>query len=209
MVTTVETDATTTTLKNNGNSYITVDTNDKVTIPNAFAVTGATTLATALPVASGGTGRTTGMEIMIVQHQEAVGTNGGASLVGVNTRDLNTVQFSNLVGASLASKRVTLTAGTYHMKGRTSCYASNLHKSYIYDITNSALVIAGSSEHAWSSDATQTFSYVNGVLTTTGTTVFELRQYVQTAHASGFGNASNYAAAGVEVYAELQITRMA
>ena len=209
MASSIETTSSTTILKNNGNTYLSVDTNDDVTVTNDLAVSGTTTLSTPLPVASGGTGKAVGLEIMIVQHQEAVGTNGGASLAGVNTRDLNTVQYNNLVGASLATKQVTLNAGTYHMKGRTSGYASNLHKSYIYDITNSALVIAGSSEHAWSSDATQTFSYVNGVLTTTGTTVFELRQYVQTAHSSGFGNASNYAAAGVEVYAELQITRMA
>jgi len=44
MASSIETTSTTTVLKNNGTAYISVDTNDKVTVPNAFAVTGATTL---------------------------------------------------------------------------------------------------------------------------------------------------------------------
>ena len=65
MATSITTDATTTTLNNNGNAYLTVDTNDNVTITNDvsvtdLAVTGNATLTNPLPVASGGTGSTTG-----------------------------------------------------------------------------------------------------------------------------------------------------
>jgi hypothetical protein len=96
MATTVETDATTTTLKNNGNSYITVDTNDKVTIPNDLAVTGATTLATPLPIASGGT---------------------GAAVAAANTPDVDASVASNALTCSinpctLAFRSTTLTDGT-------------------------------------------------------------------------------------------------
>ena len=48
MATSITTDATTTTLNNNGNAYLTVDTNDIVSLTNP------------LPLASGGTGSATG-----------------------------------------------------------------------------------------------------------------------------------------------------
>ena len=58
MASSIETTSTTTTLKNNGNVYLSVDTNDDVTVTNDLSVSGTTTLSTALPVASGGTGAT-------------------------------------------------------------------------------------------------------------------------------------------------------
>ena len=66
MASSIETTSTTTTLKNNGNTYLSVDTNDDVTVTNDLAVSGTTTLSTPLPVASGGTGKAVGLEIMIV-----------------------------------------------------------------------------------------------------------------------------------------------
>jgi len=149
-------------------------------------------------------------QIMIVHHQLPLATHGGNSLAGVNIRDLNTVQFSNLVGASLASKRVTLTAGTYHMRGWAGLYRANNHKAYIYDVTNTKLAIAGSSEHSWETDATTSSSMINGVITTTGTTVFELRHAITSAvSTTALGTNRNFEAAGAEVYAELEITRIA
>ena len=61
MASSIETTSTTTTLKNNGNTYMSVDTSDNVTVTNDIsvtdlAVTGNATLTNPLPVASGGTG---------------------------------------------------------------------------------------------------------------------------------------------------------
>ena len=72
----ITTDGTTTTLINNGNNYITVDTNDDVTVTNDLAVAGTTALATPLPVASGGTGSTTGA----IYLQTAVASTSGATI---------------------------------------------------------------------------------------------------------------------------------
>ena len=150
-----------------------------------------------------------GPQIMIVQHQEAMVTGGGDSLAGVNIRDLNTVQFSNLVGASLSSKQITLSAGTYHMRGWTGSYHGNNHKGYLWDVTNSKLVIAGSSEHAYEPSYDTTHSFVNGVVSTTGTTVFEFRHHIIYATGSALGTATGVTPAGPEIYAELEITRIA
>ena len=150
-----------------------------------------------------------GPQIMIVQHQEAMVGGGGDAVAGVNIRDLNIVQFSNLVGASLSSKQITLSAGTYRMKGWAGCYHGNNHKAYVYDVTNSRRVIAGSSEHAYSSSYDTCASFVNGVISTTGTTVFELRHHIIYATTSGLGTATGVTTAGPEVYAELEITRIA
>lgn len=150
-----------------------------------------------------------GPQIMIVHHQLPVDTAGGTSISGVNTRDLNTIQYNSIIGASLASKRVTLPAGTYHMKGWATCYVGETHKTYIYDITNSRRVIAGESAYSLSSGTEVGHSHVNGVISTTGTTVFELRQYILRGAANVLGTQANYIAAGPEVYAELEITRIA
>jgi len=150
-----------------------------------------------------------GPQIMIVHHQLPVDTAGGTSISGVNTRDLNTIQYNSIIGASLASKRVTLPAGTYHMKGWATCYVGETHKTYIYDITNSRRVIAGESAYSLSSGTEVGHSHVNGVISTTGTTVFELRQYILRGAANVLGTQSNDNAAGPEVFAELEITRIA
>jgi len=150
-----------------------------------------------------------GPQLMIVQQQEPMVTGGGDAVAGVNIRDLNIVQFSNLVGASLSSKQITLSAGTYRMKGWAGCYHGNNHKAYVYDVTNSRRVIAGSSEHAYSSSYDTCASFVNGVISTTGTTVFELRHHIIYATTSGLGTATGVTTAGPEVYAELEITRIA
>ena len=51
MASSIETTSTTTTLKNNGNTYATVDTNDDVTITNDLAVSGDVGIGTTAPIA--------------------------------------------------------------------------------------------------------------------------------------------------------------
>ena len=145
---------------------------------------------------------------MLVRDEKTVGTEGGTSIAGINTRVLNTVQANTITSASLAANQVTLPAGTYLINGSAPSYIGDRHRCFLYNITTSALALGGTSEYAPSTDQTQTRSFVVGRLTIAGTTVFELRHQIQSASTTfGLGIATNVAATGVEIYSVLQIVK--
>lgn len=146
---------------------------------------------------------------MHVRDEKTVGTAGGTSATGLNTRILNTVGFNSITGASLASNKVTLPAGTYKMRGRAPGSNSDRHKAYLYDVTGSAIVIAGNTNQ--SDDATnQGDSNLIGMVVLTITSDLEVRHDFGTSGATtGLGYAAGVAAAGVEVYTELWIEKVA
>ena len=148
---------------------------------------------------------------MHVRDEKAVYTAGGASLSGVNTRVLNTVVTNTIVGASLATNKVTLPAGTYNLYGSAPNWKGNGHKAYIYNVTAAALSIYGTTSHSWETDNTQTSSVIHGRITITVATEFELRHNIALARATdGLGFATNLtASSGPEVYGELEITKVA
>ena len=146
---------------------------------------------------------------MYVRDEKAVGTDGGSSVAGVQIRTLNTVVNNSIIGASLTSNQITLGAGTYRVDGRSPVYTGARQKSYLYNVNTSALVLAGSSAYTDVGDSAQSDSNVHGRFTISSTSVFEYRQYVETARiTNGLGVATNSAAAGVEVYAEIEIRKI-
>ena len=175
----------------------------------ATTITGTTVAATNF---TGSGAALTGMatQYMHVRDEKAQGTDAGSSLVGVNIRVLNTVVSNTISGASLSSNRVTLPAGSYLIKGRAPAIKANDHKGYLYNVTASSLAIAGSTAwHNNSSFMAQTDTHLTGIVTISGTTVFEFRHLIQSALASeGLGINTYNSAAGVEVFAELLITKV-
>ena len=104
MASSIETTSTTTTLKNNGNTYMSVDTNDNVTVTNDIsvtdlAVTGNATLTNPLPVASGGTGSTTGGGLGVGQTWQNMIGSRAASTTYTNTTGRPMKISINYVGA--------------------------------------------------------------------------------------------------------------
>jgi hypothetical protein len=134
----------------------------------------------------------------------------GSSLAGVNIRVLNTVVSNTISGASLSSNRVTLPAGSYLITGRAPAIRTEDHKGYLYNVTASSLAIAGSTAYN-SSGAfyAQNDTFITGIVTISGTTVFEFRHLIMNAAANeGLGINTYNSAAGVEVFTELLITRV-
>ena len=172
-------------------------------------ITGTTVAATNF---TGSGAALTGMatQYMHVRDEKAQGTDAGSSLAGVNIRVLNTVVSNTISGASLSSNRVTLPAGSYLIKGRAPAIKANDHKGYLYNVTASSLAITGSTAwHNNSSFMAQTDTHLTGIVTISGTTVFEFRHLIQSALATeGLGIGTYSAAAGVEVFAELLITKV-
>ena len=121
MASSIETTSTTTTLKNNGNTYLSADTNDDVAITNDLAVAGTTALATPLPVASGGTGSATGS----VYLQTAQATTSGTvkDFTSIPT-GVNRITVSYLSVSSAATSNYIIQLGASGIV--TSGYVSNL-----------------------------------------------------------------------------------
>jgi hypothetical protein len=144
----------------------------------------------------------------IVQETQASGTDGGTFTSGAwRTRDLNTVQHNSVSGASLASKRVTLPAGTYRVRGGAFAFRVNSNAARLYSITASATLLIGSSNYAYSSDNGYVESAVVGIFTLGATTVIELQHDCETTFSDrGFGDSGDTGER--ELYAHLEIEKL-
>lgn len=142
--------------------------------------------------------------ILWVRDEKTSGTAGGTPASGYNVRALNTVSRNTISGASLSANRVTLPAGTYRYRGGVPAGGVGGHQGLIYNITDSAALVVGTSENSATSLATR--SMFVGDMTITKTTVFELRHWcATTSGALGYATGSG----ANEVYSELIFEKVA
>lgn len=159
------------------------------------------TRITTLESASGG--------YLHVREEQASGTDGGTFTAGSYlTRVLNTTKVNTIAGASLASNRVTLPAGTYDINGVGTVRGVDYNKVRIYDVTHSAVLLIGPSNWNSSTYAGGPYAWVRGRITLTEETVLEMQHRCTTTFAStGFGKAVSFGDA--EVYSELIVWKVA
>ena len=83
------------------------------------------------------------------------------------------------------------------------------HQCRLYNTTDSADVLEGTTEHAWNNGYTTTHSFLRGRFTISGTKGFTLRHYVgQTRNDSGGG--TGFSGGGSKnIYAEVMIWKVA
>jgi hypothetical protein len=128
---------------------------------------------------------------------------------GANTRVLDTVKTNEITGASLSSNEITLPAGTYFCLASAPAYLTSNHQCRLFNTTDSADVLEGTTEHAWNNGYTTTHSFLRGRFTISGTKGFTLRHYVgQTRNDSGGG--TGFSGGGSKnIYAEVMIWKVA
>jgi hypothetical protein len=147
---------------------------------------------------------------VIVEHQEAAGTDGGTFTSGADAnRTLNTLVRNNGTLATLGSNRVTLPAGTWLIEWRCPCYRVDGNQSWLYNFTDSAIVAVGSSAFSLSSaNNAVVISQGRTVVTLAGAKEFNVRHRCATTRATdGFGVAANVGNA--EVYTQFYATKVA
>lgn len=103
-------------------------------------------------------------------------------------RELNTLKYTNIAGASLASNRITLPAGTYKASIRIPYSLSGDLQTRLYDVTNGTALLYGTS--LWSGGSTSSgnvslVSTIEGAFTLSGTTELELQSYKTSNHPNG------------------------
>lgn len=148
------------------------------------------------------------MPDVIVEEQQASGTNGGTFTSGAwRTRALNTlVRNANSI-ASLASNQITLPAGTYYFKYAATAFSVDDHQAKISNVTDSTDVSFGIASYARAASAGASNSEGSGVVTITASKTFALQhQCATTASGNGLGVGANF---GLEVFSRLEITRLA
>ena len=147
-----------------------------------------------------------------IQDQKPDGTNGGASVAGYNTRDLNTILVNNISGATLASNQITLPAGKYYIEASSPIIRVNSNFSQIYDASNTNELLSGRSNYTTYSDTyAGDNTTVFGVIDLVATTTIEYRVYTLTAFSYGLGSSIGQYVAGVvshETYADIRIWKV-
>lgn len=143
------------------------------------------------------------MGIAIFQDVKTNGTNGGASSSGVQTRDLNTVQFNTIAGASLSSNQITLPAGDFLIEATVPAYQVSRHQAKIVNTTSNVEYLGS---NASAGTGIQTVSVISVVVTTAANDVLEIQHYTQSASTTGLGLACT--ASTDEVYTQVKVTQL-
>jgi len=181
----------------------------------------ATLSGTGVVFPAGGTGNP--ISIAILADQKPDGTQGGTFTAGAwRTRDLKTTAISDpdSIVSSIQSSTAetqsdgsnmghsfTLAAGTYLIEYSAPAFDTDAHQAKLYDITGSADLNFGTSEHSGSGDSTSTRSIGKFIHTITSANVYEIRHYAETTRSgAGFGLAS--ASSNIEVYTMVTITKL-
>jgi hypothetical protein len=141
-----------------------------------------------------------------VVDQKAQNTSGGTFTSGAwRTRDLNTEVNDSDGIVSVASNQMTLGAGTYRIIAYAPGYNVNFHQTRLYNITDSSVVLLGSSEYADNTSISYGKSFVVGRFTLSASKVLELQHICSaTKPDNGFGVQANHAS---EIYAAVVLEK--
>lgn len=122
-----------------------------------------------------------------IRDQKSVGV--AAQYLPANTwthHNLQTTDVNTLTGASLAANVITLPAGTFDVYASTQSYRGNGSKARLYDITNSATLLASTSNASHSSFYSGVTEQIIGRITVaSGGITCRLEQNVNTASLAG------------------------
>lgn len=142
-------------------------------------------------------------QLLHLRDEKAQNTNGGASVVGTQTRTLNTVKTNEITGASLSSNQITLPSGTYYINAIMPAVNLGKTQAYLYSVTDGSNEIIGMSLNSRYGEPGPN---VSGRFTTATTRVYEIRQYTESVNSSGLGAQANQT---TEVYTDVKIWKVA
>ena len=148
--------------------------------------------------------------LLHVRDEKSANTAGGAFTSGDwRTRTLNTVMTNEISGASLSSNQVTLPSGTYYVHAGARGYTVNVNKLKWYNTSDSSDVLIGDQARSDSSANANAFVSVMGRFTISAQKTFELQHRCETTRgdANGYGPAANFGV--VEVFANVQLWKVA
>lgn len=140
---------------------------------------------------------------ILIRDEKSPGTQGGTFNTGAwQQRDLNTIVNDSTGFVTLVSNQFTLRPGTYRVAIRCPGHAVGYHQARLYNVTDSAEALIGSSEY---SSPQPNDSVILGSITLTAQKTFEVQHRCSSSHApDGFGPGGGYASK--EIYTEVLLT---
>lgn len=144
---------------------------------------------------------------VILEDQKPQNTSGGTFTAGADQiRVLNTEVHDPNGYCTLAGNQFTLGAGTWFVAWAAPAYAVAQHQSFLYNVTDAAVVKRSMSMYCGGGVAVMNVSTGSAIVTIAGSKAFEIRHRgALTSNTDGFGVASNF---GVETYTRVEITRV-
>lgn len=139
-----------------------------------------------------------------VSDTKAANTAGGTFTAGAwQTRVVNTEDSDTGGHCAVGSNQITLAAGTYICYITAPAMSVNRHKAILYNVTDAANVLIGTSEFAYSADVTTTRSIISGKFVLAASKALEVRHYCEATRTGyGFGNEANFGVSEVYTLAE-------
>lgn len=153
---------------------------------------------------------TFGTQLLHVVDEKGSTSDGGSSAATTwSTRDLNTVRTNEITSASLSSNQISLPAGTYIIESHSPLYKSGRFRVRLWNVTDSAATLLGTSACSDAGDNTGAYSHIRGKFTIAGTKSFRIEYYCAAGQATtGLGTAVG-SSAGSSVYTEVLIWKVA
>ncbi len=144
----------------------------------------------------------------LLQNRRTAGTGGGATTEGAwSITPLNTEQEDpDGIVNSTSLPAFSLEAGTYRITGHIPLYNFAVGKVRLYNVTDAAVAIIG--EGLGSGSYYYPFPLI-GTITITATKQFRVEYYASTGSGSGTAGQGFPTNLGVEVYAQVEITKIA
>lgn len=141
--------------------------------------------------------------------EKTANTSGGDFTTGAwRTRDLNTEVADTGNHASLSSNEITLPAGTYECRISVPAYAVNAHRARLYNVTDTAEILLGTTEYAGNTTNGMTRSWIVGRFTIAGTKNIRVEHICAlTKTTNGFGLAANLGV--TELYTVVEMWKLA
>lgn len=142
-----------------------------------------------------------------IQDQKSAGTQGGGSTSGSwQTKTLNT-EVTDTIGSTLSSNEFTLPVGTYEIDAISPACSSNAHQARLYNVTDAAVALYGTSEFSSSGSQIITQSHITGRITIADTKTFRIEHRVTASRATdGYGAANNFG--GTEIYTDVRVYKV-
>lgn len=149
-----------------------------------------------------------GTLMLHVQDQRATGVAGGASIVGSNTRVLNTVVVNTIPGASLSANMITLPKGVYRVWASAPCHQGGAHRLQLYNAIPNVAPVGPNESSVVGSAGSQSSARLQGARFVLNIPKdYFLLHYIQTAKATdGLGLAVSLGLLP-EVYAEVIVMK--
>lgn len=184
----------------------TANPSEKLTVDGVIETSGGVKFADGTLLETGGLsgGSGGGSQYMILEDQKPSGTSGGNSMNTYQSRNLNTIIYNNIEGASLNSNKFVLPVGTYRIKFSAPALNCNNHKTRLQNVTDAIYPFYGTSEFSFYPNSTRSFG--EGIVTIDSSKEFTVQHrcyYGGRTH--GFGNPANM---GTEVYTQVSIEKL-